>query len=395
MTRLRSIWIVARWEFTTTVLRASFLLVLVGLPAAHLALAALLGLSLQLAASEKPRPPVAVVDQHHLLRDVSEGGVVLRDKDAALRDLAAQRLDAVFVLRGDYLTTGHVDVYDRPAATLAEIGKGLENHERASTVIRRGLTAPTDDARSERLIQPLTDTTAWRVEGSKVERRVAPPLVDVFAGPFGVCFIMGLSIFLASGLLQQAMAAELQNRMLEVMLSVITPLQLLTGKVLGLAAAGLLQVVVYLAITVGIAPLVGGVSIPWSLVAWSAAIFLAGYLLFAVLMAGTGALARDAQEVPQLASLWMLLAAAPFFVITHISSAPTSWLAQLLTWLPPTAPVALLLRMSSGATSALERAAVVGAIVLCAWVALGLSARLFSARVQASGQLSLRGVFWK
>ena len=46
---------------------------------------------------------------------------------------------------------------------------------------------------------------------------------------------MALSIFLASGSLQQSMSTEL-NRMLEVMLSVVTPLQLLTGKVVGLAA---------------------------------------------------------------------------------------------------------------------------------------------------------------
>jgi ABC-2 type transport system permease protein len=183
--------------------------------------------------------------------------------------------------------------------------------------------------------------------------------------------------------------------MLEVMLAIVTPLQLLTGKVIGLAAAGLLQVVVYLAITVGVAPLVGGVTISLSLVAWSAAVFMAGYLLFAVLMAGTGALARDAQEAPQLASLWMLGAASPFFFITHISGDPSSWLARLLTWLPPTAPVALLLRIASGATTTLERTAVVVMILLSAWISLHLAARLFTARLQAGGQLTLRGVFWK
>lgn len=208
-------------------------------------------------------------------------------------------------------------------------------------------------------------------------------------------FIMGLSIFLASGLLQQAMSTELQNRMLEVMLSVVTPLQLLTGKIGGLSAAGLLQAVVYLAITVGVAPLVGGVTISWSLAAWSAVIFLVGYLLFAVLMAGTGALARDPQEVPQLATLWMLLAALPFFFITHISADPGSWIARVLTWVPPTAPVALLLRMATGGVGVTERIpAIVGALVF-ALLSLRLSARLFGARVQSGGQLSLRGVFWK
>jgi ABC-2 type transport system permease protein len=394
MRRLRTIWIVTKWEFTTTVLRTSFLVVLFSLPIVHIGIAALLGLSLRTATSEpKSRAPIAVVDEPQLLTDVAGSDIVLRDRAAALRGLSEQRFDGVYVLSSDYLQTGRVDVYERPAADLLQIGKTLANRERAATVIRRGLTRQAD-ARAERLVDPLVRTTVWRVEGATVERRIAPAVVDVLAGPFGMCFIMGLSIFLASGLLQQAMSTELQNRMLEVMLSVVTPLQLLTGKVVGLSAAGLLQAVVYLAITVGVAPLIGGVTISWSLAAWSAAIFLAGYLLFAVLMAGTGALARDPQEVPQLATLWMLLAALPFFFITHISADPGSWIARALTWVPPTAPVALLLRMATGGVGA-ERIPAIAGVLIFALLSLHLSARLFGARVHSGGQLSLRGVFWK
>ena len=387
MTRLRTIWIIAKWECTTTVLRPSFLLALIGLPVVHIGIAALLGLSLRTASSElKPPAPVAVVDEHQILRDVAGSDTVVRDKSVALRELSEQRLDGVYVLPPDFLQTGHVDVYERPASDLLQIGKALGNRERAAAVIRRALADQTDRTLAERLVTPLATTTAWRVEGANVERREAPPFVDVFAGPFGMCFIMGLSIFLSSGLLQQGMSTELQNRMLEVMLSVVTPLQLLTGKVFGLAAAGLLQAVAYLTITVGAAPLVGGVAISWSLVAWSAAIFLAGYLLFAVLMAGTGALARDAQEVPQLASLWMLLAALPFFFMTFISADPGSWIARALTWVPPTAPVALLLRIATGGAGTAERIAALTAVLLCALVSLHLSARLFGARVLGGGQ---------
>ena len=129
-------------------------------------------------------------------------------------------------------------------------------------------------------------------------------------------------------------------------------------------------------------------SISWTLVAWSAVIFLAGYLLFAVLMAGTGALARDAQEVPQLTTVWMLLAACPLASITHISADPGSWVARALTWVPP-------LRRSHcscvpSTAPARERIAAIGAVLLCALVSLHLSARLFGARVQAGGQLSLQ-----
>ena len=60
---------------------------------------------------------------------------------------------------------------------------------------------------------------------------------------------------------------------------------------------------------------------------WSGVVFVAGYMLFAVLLAGSGALARDPQESTQVASLWLLLAAMPFFLITHIGAHPASMVA--------------------------------------------------------------------
>ena len=385
MNGLRTSWIVARWEFTTTVLRPSFLAMLIGLPAVHLAIAALLGISLGLAsAPPKAWVPVAVVDEYGVLADLpAHRDTIVRNKADALGQLVAGRLDGVYVLHADYLQTGGADVFERPAADMLQVGKAITNRERAAATIRRGLSGQVGlGSREERLVDPIVSTKVFRVEGDRVSRRIAPPIVDVFAGPFGVCFIMGLSIFLASGGLQQAMANELRNRMLEVMLSIVTPLQLLTGKVLGLAAAGLLQAIVYLAITAGVAPLLGGLAIDWGVLAWCSVIFLTGYILFAVLMAGTGALSRDAQEVPQLASLWMLLAAVPFFFILHIGADATSWLSRTLTWFPPTAPVALLLRLASGGVSVAERLAVVVFVLLFALIALRLSAWLFGARVQ-------------
>ena len=391
--RWRSVWIVARWEFTTTVVRPTFLFVLVGLPIAHLAMAALFGAALRLQpSSPKPPTPIAVVDTQGILARGASPDLVVADKDAALKELAAGRLGGVFVLDADYLRSGRVDVYERPALHLLEIGKSNDKRERAAAVIRRGLAG--GSGHDERLVNPLVETTDYRVEGETIAVRVAPAIVDVFAGPFGVCFIMALSIFLASGGLQQSMSTELQNRMLEVILSVVTPLELLTGKVIGLAAAGLVQAAVYLVNTVGVAPLVGGVTITWDVVLWSGAIFLAGYILFAVLMAGTGALVTDSQEVPQLASLWMLLSACPFFLIIHILGNPSSVLARVLTWIPPTAPVALLLRISADGVGSVERAGAVSAVLVFSVLSLFVAARLFGARVQSGGRLSLRGVLW-
>jgi ABC-2 type transport system permease protein len=398
MTWLRTVWIVARWEFTTTVMRPAFLAVMVGLPIVHIGIAGLIGLSIGDATTEsKVRRPIAVVDEAGVLADVPGDDRIVRDKAAAIQALASNGLDAVVVLSPDYLGTGRAEIYDRPVTSLLHIGRGIEHRERAAALIRRALSVreAAADARVTRIVEPLVEVSSWRVDGATMTRRFGPPFLEVFAGPFGVCFIMALSIFLASGLLQQAMSTELQNRMLEVMLSIMTPARLLAGKVAGLAAAGLLEAIVYLVLTVGGAPLIGGVAIAWDVAAWCAVIFLAGYLLFAVLMAGTGALARDPQEVPQLASLWMLLAAAPFFFMAQISADGASLTARALTWFPPTAPVALLLRMSTGSVEVLERLGSLALVVGFAAVGWWVSAFLFAARVRSGGQLQLGGLSWK
>lgn len=63
-------------------------------------------------------------------------------------------------------------------------------------------------------------------------------------------FLLTISIFMSSGYLLQGIAEEKQNRVIEILLSSVTPTQLLTGKMMGLGAAGLLQVVFYVVLLV-------------------------------------------------------------------------------------------------------------------------------------------------
>jgi ABC-2 type transport system permease protein len=137
--------------------------------------------------------------------------------------------------------------------------------------------------------------------------------------------------------------------MLELLLVSVRPLELLSGKMCALAAAGLLQMAVYLVLVLGAAPgLLGLYDISVSTIAWSAATFTVGYALFAAVMAATGTLGRDVQASTQIGTLWVLAGAAPMFLITFISAEPHSSVARILTWIPLTSPVALLLRLGIG-----------------------------------------------
>src|SRR5262245_8841448 len=116
MIGLKTVGRIARWEFTTTVMRAGFLLALIGLPLAHLGIGALIGFSMLAATREMPSRPIAVVDSRHVLGDVTGRDVLMRDEASAMDALRSGQFDAVFVLDDQYPATGRVRSYTPPKA---------------------------------------------------------------------------------------------------------------------------------------------------------------------------------------------------------------------------------------------------------------------------------------
>jgi ABC-2 type transport system permease protein len=377
---MRRVWIVARWEFIAAVTRTSFIVMAVGLPLFHLGLAGVMGLSLQTAVRERSAvKPILVVDSRAVLRDgPAEGDTVVRDEARALSELRDGRAEAVFVMDDDYLKSGRLRAYAARRPGLLRFSDALNRRERAAAVIRRSLVPPSmPEAARGRLLSPVTEVARFHLapDGGAVPVPASP--LAALGGVFGVCFLLGLSIFMCSGLLQQAMVTERQNRMLEVLLVSVSPLTLLAGKVAGLAAAGIVQIAAYLALTIALAPAALGLfEIPLTVILWSAACFTVGYTLFACLMAATGALGRDTQESAQIATVWMLGGAAPMFFITFISDDPGSILARALSWFPLTSANALLLRLGSGGVPAMEMVGALSVALLTAAAALVLSAAL-------------------
>lgn len=376
MTRL---WIVAKWEFASTVNRVGFIATIASLPLFHLAIGLLLAFSL----SDTPKiasraKEVVVVDGHGVLAGGRPDGAVVADEAEALHRLEDGRATAVFVLADDYLQTGRLRQYAKSTSGLFRHAELVSSRERARAIIREGLLSPKLPAPvAARAIDPATSIEAFVVDSQGRMRPDSDSPLAIVSGAFGVCLLLSISIFMSSGLLQQAMVAERQNRVLEVLLVSVRPLPLLAGKVLGLSAAGLLQVGAYGAFIVTAAPIaLGTFDLPMSTLLASMACFLAGYVLYACLMAGTGALGRSTQESTQIASVWMLCGALPIFFVASISSDGGSTLARALSWFPLTAPVALMLRIGVSAVSPLEMAGALGLTLVTAAAALLGSAAL-------------------
>jgi len=198
-------------------------------------------------------------------------------------------------------------------------------------------------------------------------------------------FLLIMAIFSSSGYLLQGLGEEKENRIMEILLSSVSPRQLLTGKVLGLGAAGLVQVVIWLLSIVFLVQLasttIGGVlstlQIPGNLLILGLVYFILGYLLFAVLMAGIGAIGTTARESQQMSMLILMPAWIPLWVLFLFIENPDHVINTILTMIPITAPMTVFIRLGTSGIPTWELVLSIGLLVAAIIGALVLAAKAF------------------
>lgn len=199
--------------------------------------------------------------------------------------------------------------------------------------------------------------------------------------------LLTMAIFFSAGFLQQATIEDRQNRMIEILLSSVEAHELLIGKIIGLGAAGLLQVALYvLLIIVPGMTLVSIFAVPTSQLALLLMYFAIGYLLFACLMAATGMIGRTPQESAQLSTIWILAAASPWFFVPAISTAPNGAVARALSFFPLSSPVGMMLRLTSGDVPVVDVIASIAIDIAAIYVCLVGATRIFRAATLMYGK---------
>ena len=204
-----------------------------------------------------------------------------------------------------------------------------------------------------------------------------------FLLPMAFGFLLIIAIGTSSGYLLQGLGEEKENRIMEILISSVSPRQLLTGKILGLGAAGLLQIIFWLLAFISIAQLAAGtvggifetIQVPNNFIVLGITYFILGYLFFAVMIAGIGAISANPKESPQISVAFILPAILPFYVaIIFLRDNPDHFIGTILTLIPVTAPMSVFVRlgMSEIATWELTLSiciliiSIIGAIILAA-----------------------------
>lgn len=400
MIRWRKSATVAWFELSSTVRRLGYLVLTFGMPVFAAIYGSIAVVPGYLMAQEALRErSYGVVDERALLGFAPGQKVAMKtaefvsfaDEADAGAALEAEEIDAYYVLPSDYLATGAVHAYARERDPLGPWGAS----DALSDLVRRRLLERKVDATlSERIVLPLAQRKTFRVmaDGTRV-RQARQAIVGRLILPIGFALLLFSSILMSGSYLIQATATEKENKVVEVLLSSATAEEIMTGKLLGLGAAGLLQVTVWISMVLGVrggfsellAPL--EIQLSWQAVALTPFLFVLAYLFFGSLMLGTGSLGGNVRESQQFGMLWALFGTAPLLFLPLMISDPHGPVAILMTFIPFSAPATLLFRTSldPGGIALAEIIASMAMIAIATWLSVRVAARLFRVGLMLTG----------
>lgn len=356
------------------------------------------------AAGSQPMTIEGYVDQSGLIQQLPENIpadrlVRLANEEVAQEALAYGAITAYYLIPADVLEGGRVRYVYSNERSFLDDGQPWVMHWTLMVNMLGG-----DAALADKIWNPVGEVFL-----TSLETGVIDPSEEDCSRPGSACqsiFLVRLmpsimvALFFATFLsssnsLFNSISKEKENRMIEVMMTSVTPKQLLAGKMLGLGATGLLQTVFWLfAIYISInrngslLKLPEDFAFPVDILVLSLAFFLGGFGLYASLMAGAGALVPKMKE----AGAANYIAMIPLFIgymvgfMAPYTETGNSLLVILLSIFPLTSPVLMIMRIVNGSVQLWQLILALVLLFLSAYYVLHVAARMFHTQNLLSGE---------
>lgn len=166
--------------------------------------------------------------------------------------------------------------------------------------------------------------------------------------PMGFMMLLWITTFTGGNSLLTATIEEKSNKVMEVLLSAVSPMQLMTGKILGMAGVSAMMLIIYAGLGVGsLAALSMMGLIPPILLVYLGLYFVMAYIMVASIMAGIGSAVSDLRDAQSLITPVMILLMVPLILWLPISESPNGMLATITSFIPPLTPFVMILRVTA------------------------------------------------
>lgn len=334
-----------------------------------------------------------VVDESGLFGETSlENVKTYATREEAEAALAAGEIDAAYFLPPDYAETGQAEM------VIPHLDLNKVTNAPIERLVMERFSSAADPLLLARLGDPsnINEVDLQRSDEAAPESAVRNEDTN-FALIYGFAILFMLTVFGTSGYLLQSVIEEKESRLIEILISTVRPVQLLTGKVLAMGVLGLFQIVVWIGFGVYmltsqreqlavLAPFLSTLYVPTATLPLLLIYFVLGYMLFAAAFGAVGAISNSLQEGPQISTIFVMPALIPMFALAAFIEDPNAPLPVILSLIPLTAPLAMTMRVVATAVPFWQIALSILLTIVLVWGMFWMAGRLFRVQTLLAGK---------
>ncbi|HEX3436578.1 MAG TPA: ABC transporter permease [Pseudacidobacterium sp.] len=244
-------------------------------------------------------------------------------------------------------------------------------------------------------VAALTSGVRIQTEQVKNGKEVSSSNLGTFLAAYIMAFLLTFTVMMYGMNVGRSVIQEKTSRIFEVMLSTVKPSDMLAGKLIGIGAVGLTQLAIWAiagalfsSSALAASFMTGAIKIqisPLQIVLFIV-YFLLGYALYSTLFAGLAATCESEQELQQYAPLAAVPVWLSFSMITFIVSNPNSALSIAISLFPPSAPIAMFLRIASQFPPLWQIIASLVLLLLSVWIVVWFASRIYRVGILMYGK---------
>ncbi len=237
-----------------------------------------------------------------------------------------------------------------------------------------------------------------RLDPSAEQGQEAVSVADQFRqwAPVGFVYLIFVSLMQSVQYLLSNTIEEKSNRIIEVLLASVTPLELMMGKLLGIGLSGITTIIAWLLSFLAFILFYPGnqaevlgqfldVLLSSDLIPYFVFYYLAGYALYAGIFLAIGSLCNTLKEAQSLMMPMIMILMLPLATMTFIAQDPNGPVARIMSWIPLFTPFTMMNR-AAAEPPLLDVIGTTVVLLLSIALVLWLSGKIFRQGVLRTGQ---------
>jgi ABC-2 type transport system permease protein len=394
---------VAKWEFMEKVKSKAFIISLIVMPVIMVLFGVLPGL---LASKPDDKTTIiGVIDEtgtiidrlsqrvdekyklpdgrpNYMIRNIKEDLSPEEQRSRAVKMVTEKKIEGYFYIPSTAYDSGKVEyraenvgnlrVGERFARTIEEV------------IVEHRLKGQGLDPELVRKMMKGIDVRSIKVSEKGEEKDSG--FLETFFSAYIVIMMLMFLVLTSGQLLIRSVVEEKSNRVIEVLLSSCSARDLMVGKILGLSGLGILQMVIWGLIGLGIALKTGASLFALENLALSAVYLLLGYLLYSAIFVAAGSPVTTEQEAQQITSYVSLFLVFPIVLAMPAMQNPDSPLIRILTYVPLLTPAFMVMRIPIQMPPLWEILATIALLVASSVLMMWVAGKIFRTAILVYGK---------